>query len=343
MKILVFNPSFLGDSVLTTPLIKAVKHYFNDSIVDFCVRPENVPLFEGLDIINEVIPFDKRKSAKGVSGIFRFAREIKKRDYDIIISCHKSLRSTLTLAFSGVLLRVGFRESACSYLYTETVSRDMQLHEVERNLMLLQPLVEDFDLDKVKKIAGTAEVFVDERLVENIKIYMKSIFSQRRLVGINPGSVWETKKWLSDRFAKVCDKLYEKGCICVLYGAPTDLSSCNDVQEKAKHPVLNLCGRLPLGQLPSYIKAMDLLITNDSGPLHIASAVGTPSVAIFGPTVKSLGFFPYDTKSVVVEKDISCRPCGLHGGHKCPQGHFKCMKDIDDETVFKEARKVLDV
>jgi heptosyltransferase-2 len=341
LKILVFNPSFLGDSVLTTPLIKAVKYYFDDCKVDFCVRPESAPLFQGLELINEVVVFDKRKTAGGLCGIFRFAREIKKRDYDIIISCHKSLRSTLSMVFASTLVRVGFKQSAMSFLYTETVDRDMSLHEVERNLMLLKPLVPDFDLADAKKAAGLAEVYVDERITENAIKYIKSASGNRRLVGVNAGSVWATKKWPAPKFAELSDKLYDAGFFCVLYGAPTDAESCAEVTGLAKQPLMNLCSKLPLGQLASYIKAMEILVTNDSGPMHIASAVGTPSVGIFGPTVKSLGFFPYDDKSTVVEKELYCRPCGLHGGNTCPEGHFKCMNDISAQEVFEAVLKTV--
>lgn len=339
MKILVFNPSFLGDSVLTVPLIKAVRHYFPESDVDFCVRPENAPLFQGLELINEVIAFDKRKTAGGIGGIFRFARELKKRDYDIIISCHKSLRSTLSMLLSSTVRRIGFKQAAMSFLYTETVDRNMSLHEVERNLMLLEPLVADFSLEEAKKAAGRAEVFVDERITANAVTYIKSACSGRRLAGINAGSVWATKKWPAPKFAELCGKLYDAGFFCVLFGAPSDFESCSEVQALAKLPVMNLCGRLPLGQLPAYIKAMDVLVTNDSGPLHIASAVGTPAVAIFGPTVKALGFFPYDDKSIVVEKELYCRPCGLHGGNTCPEGHFRCMLEISADEVFDAVMK----
>jgi len=341
LKILVFNPSFLGDSVLTKPLTKAVRHYFPDSSVDFCVRPENAPLFRGMELINEVITFDKRGSAGGVAGIFRFVRELKKREYDIIISCHKSFRSSLTMALTGVLRRVGFSQSAFSFLYTETVSRNMNLHEVERNLMLLEPLIADFSLEEVKKHAGKAEVFVDERISSNTVKYIKSASGGRKPIGINAGSVWATKKWHAERFAEVADRLYDNGFFCVLFGAPSDSESCALVAASAERPLMNTCGRLPLGQLPSYIKAMEALITNDSGPLHIASAVGTPAVAIFGPTVKELGFFPYDDKSIVVEKELYCRPCGLHGGDDCPEGHFRCMGEITADDVFEAAQKVL--
>ncbi|MGE4496652.1 MAG: lipopolysaccharide heptosyltransferase II [Deferribacterales bacterium] len=341
MKILVFNPSFLGDSVLTTPLIKAVRHYFPDSAVDFCVRPENAPLFQGMELINEVIVFDKRRSAGGLGGIFRFARELKKRDYDIIISCHKSFRSTLTMALAGVLRRVGFRQAAFSFLYTETVNRDMSLHEVERNLMLLEPLVEGFSLNDAKKYAGRAEVSVDERISANAAKYIKSASGGRRLIGMNAGSVWATKKWQAEKFSEVNDMLYEEGFFCVLFGGPGDYRDCERVKAHSIYPLMNLCGKLPLGQLPSYIKAMEALVTNDSGPMHIASAVGTPAVGIFGPTVKELGFFPYDDKSIVVEKELYCRPCGLHGGDECPEGHFRCMGEISAGDVFQAVKKVL--
>jgi heptosyltransferase-2 len=342
LKILVFNPSFLGDSVLTTPLIKALKVYYPESAVDFCVRPENAALFEGLEQVNEVIAFDKRGSAGGLGGIFRFAARLKKRDYDVIISCHKSFRTTMTLALTGVPRRIGFEQSALPFLYPEKVSRDMSLHEVERNLMLLAPLVEDFSLEKAEEAAGLPVVYVDESIAENAKAYIKSAAGGRKLIGLNPGSVWNTKKWQADKYALLAEMLFDAGYFPVIFGGPSDMPDCAAVETGMDAPVLNLCGKLPLSQLPAYISVMDAFVTNDSGPMHIAVATGVPCVGIFGPTVKGLGFFPYGGKSVVVEDEgLYCRPCGLHGGDECPEGHFRCMGEIEPGKVFEALKGLL--
>ncbi|WP_022852249.1 glycosyltransferase family 9 protein [Limisalsivibrio acetivorans] len=346
MKILVFNPSFLGDSVLTTPLIKAVKSYLSDNpeeeaVVDFCVRPEFAPLFEGLELINKVIPFDKRGNEKGLSGIFRFAGFLKLGEYDVIISPHKSFRSTLLLGMTGVIRRIGFRQAAFSFVYPEKVERNMELHEVERNLMLLEPFITDFALEDAKRRGGRPEVFIDESYSEKVSRYFKAARPGGRVIALAPGSVWATKKWPAQRFAKVADMIYEAGDIPLIIGGPMDRDAADELKSHMRHTPADFCGFIPLRRLPALIDACDLLITNDSGPLHIAVAVGTPATAIFGPTVKGLGFFPYTDNSAVVEEDLYCRPCGLHGGNECPEEHFRCMLDITPERVYETAEGLL--
>lgn len=133
----------------------------------------------------------------------------------------------------------------------------------------------------------------------------------------------------------MAEDLYNKGYAVALFGGKDDKESLDEFASLFKYPYFDFAYKTSLKELPAILSAVDLLLSNDSGAMHIAIAAGTPAVAVFGPTVKSLGFFPYDEKSIVVENnDIDCRPCGKHGGNTCPKGHFKCMKDIEPERVL---------
>jgi len=342
LNILIFNPSFIGDSILTTPLIKATKHYFPDSKITFVVRPESAPLFEGLDFIHEVLPFDKRGKDKGLGGALKFAKKLRERDFDIAISAHTSLRSSIVIAKSGAKKKVGFSLSKLATIYDYVELRDFDKFEVLRNLELLKSVAPGFDIDEAKDIAGKPSVYVDPETEKKAKEEIEKAAKGRPIVGINPGSVWPTKRWPAERFGEVADILHDKGIFCVVIGAPSDEEIVEKMKSAAKHPFYNLCGKTKLNELPAYIKQFHTMITNDSGPMHIATAVGTPNVAIFGPTVRELGFFPYDDDSMVIEVSLGCRPCGLHGGKKCPKKHFCCMLNIKPDEVATHTIKILE-
>jgi heptosyltransferase-2 len=341
-KILVFNPSFLGDSVLTTPLLKALKYYYNEAELFFCVRPEYSELFEGLPYIKKIIEYDKRNALKGIKGIFQFANILKKYEFDLIISAHKSLRTTLVVKFSNATKTIGFKESSLSFLYDQTINRNMSLHEVQRNLMLISPLIKNFNENLIFKAGGKPETFLNKNIYSNVKTYLNKNSDDMKLVGICPASVWKTKMWPAEKYAELINILYDKGFKSVIFGAVNEKQIINKVIENTKVPVINFINRKSLMELTAGIKSVNAIIANDSGPVHIAVSQDVPVVAIFGPTVKSLGFYPYSSDSKIVEiNDLECRPCGLHGGNVCPKKHFRCMNDIEVQEVFNAFQEVI--
>lgn len=341
--IIIFNPSFLGDSVLTTPLIKAVQYYFPEAKVHFCVRPEYVSLFEGTRYLTSVIPYDKRGKYRGIGGLFRFVEILRDINPDLIISAHKSFRSTMAVNFTGARKTIGFRQADLRFMYSDVVDRNMGIHEVERNLMLLKPILDNFDFENVRKIAGKPDTVLNEEVYLKLSKEINDQADGMKLIGISPASVWPTKRWPEAYFSELIQKLYEKGYKTVIFAAPNEKSIVEKVLKNITVPIIDLSSKLSLAQLVAGIKSVSLLICNDSGPLHIAVSQSIPVVAIFGPTVRSLGFTPYDDVSSVVENsDLYCRPCGLHGGKKCPEDHFKCMIDISADKVLKSVMEVLE-
>lgn len=340
--ILIFNPAYLGDTIITTPLIRALHVLYPEARISFCVRPEHADLFYNIPFIDEVIIFDKRNTQKGFSGLLKFVKVISNYQFDLIIDLHLSLRSTTLFSMVKNTYIIGFSSAVMSYMFNKRVEKKQELCEVERNLMILNALCDDFSLDEAKKIGGSLTVYIDKHLQANTLAYFAASAPDKKIAGIAPGSVWPTKRYPVEYFVKVAEDLYHKGYGIALFGGKDDKDSLDEFANLFKYPYFDFAYKTSLRELPAILSAVDLLLSNDSGAMHIAIAAGTPTVAVFGPTVKSLGFFPYDEKSIVVENNnIDCRPCGKHGGHTCPKSHFKCMKDIEPERVLIAALSIL--
>jgi len=160
-----------------------------------------------------------------------------------------------------------------------------------------------------------------------------------RLAGVHPGAAWATKRWLPERFAELCRRLKSEGLTPVLIGGPGDAALGAEIA--AASGAADLVGKTDLEELKSLMGRLSLFVTNDSGPMHLAAAAGVPVVAIFGATTRELGFFPYGAGHRVVEADLACRPCGLHGAKACPEGHFLCMRLLSVDQVQQACREAL--
>lgn len=338
-KIAIFQTSFIGDSVLTTPLIKKTAKLFPDSKIVVITRPQTDDIFRPMKEVDEIILNDKKGWNK-IAGIWKTAQAIKKAGVDIILVPHRSFRSALIAWLSGVPVRIGFTSSEGWFLYTKTVPFSWMIHDAERNLSLLQGIVkEKFTAEKLNmRYTPSAE--------ENVARLMKDFnLEGKTLVGIHAGSAWPTKCWPMDYFVKLITRLQtEMGVKVVLVGGgQKDADLGEKICQLSEGHAANLCGKTSLADLMALMEHFKLFITNDSGPMHIATAFDVPTLAIFGPTTRELGFFPYGEGHRVLEvEDLPCRPCALHGGKKCPLGHFKCMRDILPERAFENAKEMLE-
>ncbi len=335
LRILVVQTAFLGDAVLTTPIFLNLRQQFPTAKISLLCTPAIQDVFHGNKSIDEILILDKKGKDKGVLSFWRWRKRLKDQ-FDVCLLPHRSFRSAFLVWFAQIPKRIGFDRSEGRFFLTDIVHFDWESHDSQRNLHLLEALGM-----KVKKspveISVEKNRFKFDQFIQEHHISKNSI-----LVGMNPGSVWKTKRWLPEYFAKVADVLSDTwNCKVILFGSSKDKEAADSVVKAMKTKAVNLCGQTDLKSLSYLISHMNLFITNDSGPMHLASALGIPVVAIFGPTTRELGFFPLGEKSTVVELDLSCRPCSLHGGDACPLGHFKCMKDLSPEMVLKECEKFL--
>ncbi|TLN23343.1 glycosyltransferase family 9 protein [bacterium] len=215
----------------------------------------------------------------------------------------------------------------------------MSLHEVDRILALLGGLGEKAaQSDRVLHCGATRK----EREEIGVLLAANGVGEGEKLAGIAPGSVWATKRWTPEGFAEVGEKLSKSGFRVLLVGGPEDRALCEEIASKIGGNSLSIAGKSSLKALSALMERLSLFIVNDSAPLHVAMAKKVPTVAIFGATVRELGFYPLNENSRVVEVGLDCRPCGLHGGNSCPRGHFRCMKDITPRMVLDACGELLE-
>jgi len=336
MRILIAQTSFLGDVVLSTPLFMAVRALFPDSRITVLVRPESAGILAAHPAVDEVLSDDKRGTRRGLETL-RLVRRLRARRFDLVVSPHKSFRTAWILAAAGIPRRLGFRESAGWFFFQRTTRRDPLQHEVERTLSILRCLDVDPQLHVQRPFVACSAAAVEHLYAE---LAGHGIGRDRPLIGVAPGSAWATKRWTLEGFAAILRDVHARlGAVPVLLGAKGDMEYAQAVQAASGGVGINLVGQTDLPQLVAAIDQCRVLVTNDSAPLHIAVARDTPVVAIFGPTTPSMGFGPFTKRAVVVERELSCRPCSRHGGAACPLGTHACMKEIGADAVLAALRR----
>ncbi|QGY39141.1 lipopolysaccharide heptosyltransferase II [Pseudodesulfovibrio cashew] len=330
-KIGVWQTAFLGDAVLTLPLLRALKDRFPEAEIHFYVRAGVESVFAAQPEIAEVHAFAKRGGQKSLNAAVRLGWEIGRQDFDLWISTHRSLRSALVAGATGISRRIGYDSPWFNRLaYTETVPRRFEeLEEVERLFQLLAPL-------GIKPPAPKAPLALGPEAVAHADNFWREHCGDRPVLGVHPGSTWPTKCWPERYFSEIVTRASQAGAQVLVFGGPDEVETSRRVLDGADAPdAIDLGGRLSLPQLAAYLGRLDAYLTNDSGPMHLAWAQDTPLVALFGPTVRELGFFPRGENSTVVEvAGLDCRPCGLHGPKKCPKEHFLCMNELTPDMVW---------
>ena len=335
MRILVFQTAYLGDVVLTTPLLASLRKNLPDAHIACAVQPAWAPVLEHSHDVDQVIAFDKRGSQAGNAATIRFGLSLRKEKFDVALCPHPSFRSGLILRLAGIPFRVGFETSAGRSFFNRLLPRDAAQHEVKRVLSLAGAVGVDpahwIDTPHVRPDPGIDPDAILQRYgVEP---------GQFGVVGVHPGSVWKTKRWLPERFARVCRIIGKRGFTVLVFGAEKERSLVDRVVNAADQKSIRACVGLSLPELMAAFTRLALYITNDSGPMHIACALGIPVIAVFGSTVPAQGYAPYSQIATVVQAErLDCRPCGPHGHNTCPLDHFDCMNKVEPESVLLAAR-----
>jgi heptosyltransferase-2 len=346
-KTLIIRFSSIGDIVLSSLLVRAFRRRYPECQLDFVVKEEFADLVRYNPHIAHVITFPRRGTVHDLRQLRARVREAK---YDLIIDIHDSLRSRFLCFGAKRVVRIDKRK------FERFLLVNLKLNWYERfggapsvALRYLEP-VREFG---VGDDGGGLEMFVDDKASARAReLVQGSGFEDgQQFIGICPSAKHNTKMWLADRFAEVAATLSRKlRQPVVLFGSgEVETVRSNDIEQQIRtvNPdtrTLNLCNRISLAQTAAMMDKCAVVITNDSGLMHLAAARKCNVVAIFGPTVKELGFFPFGTRSVVVENSaLACRPCTHIGLPLCPKGHFKCMNDVSVQEVLDAATQLLRV
>jgi heptosyltransferase-2 len=321
---LVIQTAFLGDVVLTTPLLTVLAERHGP--VDLVTTPAAAPLLETHPAVRRVVAYDKRGADRGVGGLRHLALTLRAERYEAAYLPHRSLRTAALAYLAGIPRRVGFTDG-WRVLYTESRRRPRTGHEIDRLLALA---------DSAPRHQTLPALQLSVADVARAKALLGMGTIRTPFVALAPGSIWGSKRW--PHFAGLARRLLERLDV-VLVGGPDDAALADGIVAGARdggaHRMLSLCGRLSLRESAAVIREAAVLVTNDSAPLHFAQAVGTPTVAVFGPTIPAFGFGPRGPRDVVVGLDgLACRPCSPHGPERCPLGHHLCMQTLTVDDVL---------
>jgi heptosyltransferase-2 len=277
-----------------------------------------------------VIAYDKRGTERGTLGFVRLAMRLRVEKYTAAYLAQGSLRSGALAMLAGIPKRVGFDSSAGRAFYTERIPYIENDHHAKRLLSLGRGAASERP-PRPRLYPGDVErAAVDDLL--------RSAGSSTPLFALAPGSVWATKRW--PKFVELATALSRRGTI-VTIGSAADRELAAAIGSAVGPRAIDATGKLSLLASAELIRRSAVLVTNDSAPQHLASAMNTPTVAIFGPTVPAFGFGPLAERSAVIGLDaLVCRPCDRHGPMSCPLGHWKCMMDVAPADVMGAIEKL---
>lgn len=329
-RIMLRSTNWVGDAVMTTPAMADLRSAFPEAEIVVVANPLVAHLFTHHPYCDRVIIYDKKGIHKGVLGLWRFARQLRREKFDLAVLLQNAIDAAILAFCAGIPRRAGYRTDARGLLLTHGVAvgpEQKRLHHTDYYRHMLRHICRG-EGDGKLRLACTEE---EQR-------WAKETLGAGSRVAINPGAAYgSAKRWLPERFAAVADGLArEFGLQVVLTGGPGEMEIGRDIEKAMSTPALNLIGQTSVRQLMAVLSECQLVITNDSGPMHVAAAFDIPIVAVFGPTDHTTTS-PWSQKCRIVRKPTDCAPCLLR---QCPTDH-RCMRAILPEDVLDAAREVL--
>ena len=340
MDILIVKLSAIGDVIHTLPALNAIRKHYARARITWLVEEEAAGLIAGHPALDRVIVSRRKRWAKGIlrkgclkmiKESYRFIRELRDTRYDLVIDFHGLLKSGLLIGLSKGKRKVGFgkgmEHAEYSYLFlNERVPAvDMETHALTRNMMLVRALGIPADEIAYRLPVGEQE----RRLVAELLVRCGDQGS-KTLVAINPVAKWATKLWSNAKFAELADRLIaEHDALIVFTGSQSDRNVITRIGSLMKHEATNLAGETNLKTLAALYERTGVAVVTDTGPMHLAAALGTPVVALFGPTAPwRTG--PFGSGHQVVRIGLECSPCFKR---QCPSS-IECMEEISVEQVL---------
>lgn len=317
-RILVIQTAFLGDVILATPVISELKRIFPNAKIEVLVKKGNESLLSNNPHLNRIHVFDKSNGK--LSSILDLAKTFRAERFDLVINLHRFGSSGLITLLSGGKKKYGFKKNPFSFALTRSFKHNIGdgTHEVTRNLALIK----EFGAVELRR----PELFPSDEHYNKV-----APLTFGKYVCLAPASVWFTKQLPDDKWIELINLRPQDERI-LLIGGPADQELCQRIIDKSdRKEAMNLCGQLNLLESAALMSKAKMNYVNDSGPLHIASAMNAPVTAFFCSTVPAFGFGPLSDRSIIkeVQETLECRPCGLHGHRVCPKGHFKCGNMMD--------------
>jgi heptosyltransferase-2 len=331
-RILVIRLSSLGDILLTTPVLRLIRQHCPTAQIDFLTKTVYADLIRAHPCIDRVVCVPERPALLPV------IHSLRQTQYDLVLDLHRTLRSRLLYhrlwarhkrAYSKRTVRRALLVS-CGWNTLRAMTPVPELYAAPlRHLGMQTPL-------------PPLEMYVANGCAEAMQMHLERAFPhgfQHPLLALAPGARWPTKRWPVERFAAVAQALaVAQSASVVILGGAEDTPLASALCQRLSVPVLDSTGTLSLMQTAALLQRCRLLLSNDSGLMHMATALHVPVVAIFGPTVQEFGFYPFQARAQVISATLSCRPCSTKGSQRCPRGHHHCMQQVTVPQVFSAAQ-----
>ncbi len=333
-RILIFNVNWLGDVLFSTATIRAIRRNFPGSYLACVIPSRCYPILKGNPHLDEIIIFDEKDRHKGLRSRLDFVTQLKEKNFDAVFLLHRSLSRTLICRLAGIPVRVGYYTKKRGFLLTTKIPmpRKDSMHRIDYYLNVAEKAglrIED----------RYTEFFVEPQDHEVIEKFLEKNGVKKGdfIAVLNPGGNWNPKRWPREYWARLADLLAEKlSAKVIMTGGPQDIKLAAEIKSQMRTVPIVGCGAFNIKQLGALAQRADLFITADTGPLHIANAVGAKKIiALFGPTAVDITG-PYPLKNVVIlQKDVGCRiPC-----YEVNCKDSRCMKAITPEDVLEKAWK----
>jgi heptosyltransferase-2 len=333
-RILVIRLSSLGDILLTTPVLRILREYCPAAQLDFLTKAAYQDVLRANPCVDRLLLWEPQQ------GLREMLSRLRQTRYDIVIDLHRTLRSRLL--YHGLLAE---RKLA----YTKRTIRRALLVHLGWNTLRAMTSVPELYMAPLRSLGMTAplpplEMHLTAESQEAMQAYLQQELPESRmrpLVAVAPGAHWATKRWPVERFAAVAQTLAQtQQAAVVVLGSAEDRQLAQELCQQLSVPVLNSTGTLSLMHTAALLQQCHLLLSNDSGLMHMAAALRVPVVAIFGPTVQEFGFYPFKASAQVVSAAVACRPCSTKGSTRCPRGHHQCMQQVTVAHVLAAASKI---
>jgi lipopolysaccharide heptosyltransferase II len=344
-KILVLRFSSIGDIVLSSPLVRVLRAKFPQSQIDYVTRKEYAELVRSNQNINYTYEFDARD---GFNGLRALKKRVEAEGYDLLVDIHGSLRSRYVRAFMGParVVTVDKREKERAALVK--FKKDLYKNDVpvsQRYIEAVEPL-------GVKDDGKGLELHIPDEILFAVsgKMAGLNLNQYEKVVGLCPTARHATKCWPKERFIDLGTRCArDRDAKVLLFGGNAEADYCDSIAKAIEGRAgsgrtVNFSGQLSLLETAAAMDFCDVVVTNDSGLMHIAEARQRNLVAVFGSTVRQFGFFPQSKNSAVIEREgLYCKPCSHIGRSSCPEKHFRCMNDISVDEVFEQTDRMLNI
>jgi heptosyltransferase-2 len=339
-KILIVRFSSLGDIILTEPIVRYLRIHYPEAKIDYLTKKAFKSVVQHFTGLNNILLWENK------SALLKY---IRNEQYDILIDLHDKFNTFIVKSLAFAQKTVTYEKK---HLFRKLLVKKLLKDNIDSTLDLYFTVFKKIDKDLYEKyssrenhsqfypkiLANTESVSETEELYQNYNIN-----HNKTLIGVFPGASYNTKQYPLDYWINFLEMIPESwNCQFIILGSYEEKYQAIKIKNSVNIKPVDLCGKFNLSELIDFVSKLDGIISNDSGPMHIAAALNKPQIAIFGATNTILGFRPLNDKAIIMQSEIKCSPCSLHGGDFCPKKHFKCMRDQKPSLLLKQFKDLLE-